>query len=71
MKDMTTHVIAWQKSSFSNEVGSCVKLVAADGTLRLRESDDPHVTAATTPPRLRAPLRGVTAGAFDRLGADA
>ena len=32
----------WQKSSFSGEAANCVNVAAVpDGTLRLRESDDP------------------------------
>ncbi|MDQ1036587.1 hypothetical protein QFZ75_003003 [Streptomyces sp. V3I8] len=32
----------WQKSSFSSEASNCLELATApDGTLRLRESDDP------------------------------
>jgi hypothetical protein len=32
----------WQKSSFSGEAANCVNVAAMpDGTLRLRESDDP------------------------------
>ncbi|MFJ4898622.1 DUF397 domain-containing protein [Streptomyces sp. NPDC088727] len=36
--------LIWQKSSFSGEAANCVDVaVAPDGTLRLRESDDPDV----------------------------
>ncbi|MDH6624053.1 hypothetical protein M2271_001850 [Streptomyces sp. LBL] len=36
------HAYTWQKSSYSTEGANCLNLAAApDGTLRLRESDDP------------------------------
>jgi hypothetical protein len=35
----------WQKSSHSSEGNNCIELAAApDGTIHLRESDDPAVT---------------------------
>lgn len=41
--------LVWQKSSFSGEAANCVNVAAAhDGTLRLRESDDPFVILAAT-----------------------
>ncbi|MFB7557830.1 DUF397 domain-containing protein [Streptomyces brevispora] len=41
--------LVWQKSSFSGEAANCVNVAAApDGTLRLRESDDPDVILAAT-----------------------
>ncbi|WP_338896994.1 DUF397 domain-containing protein [Streptomyces sp. TG1A-60] len=46
----------WQKSSFSaGPEGECLYLATApDGTLRLRESDEPHVILATAPEGLAA-----------------
>ncbi|MEU9320678.1 DUF397 domain-containing protein [Streptomyces sp. NPDC048295] len=43
------HAYNWQKSSYSNEGANCVNVAAApDGTLRLRESDDPDVILVAT-----------------------
>lgn len=40
--------LSWQKSSYSSEASSCVYVaVAPDTTLRLRESDEPHVVLHT------------------------
>lgn len=40
----------WQKSSYSSEGNNCVELATApDGTIRLRESDEP-TTALTLRP---------------------
>jgi hypothetical protein len=37
----------WQKSSFSAEAANCIYVATApDGTLRLRESDEPDVMLA-------------------------
>lgn len=61
--------LIWQKSTFSEDGANCVELAAApDGTVRLRESDDPEVVVTTTPEKLRAFIRGVKAGEFDHLG---
>ncbi|WP_200307845.1 DUF397 domain-containing protein [Streptomyces adelaidensis] len=51
----------WQKSSFSGgPESSCLYIAPApDGTLRLRESDEPHVILATAPDGLAALLRHV------------
>ncbi|MET9561264.1 MULTISPECIES: DUF397 domain-containing protein [Streptomyces] len=39
--------LRWQKSSFSSEASNCLELATApDGTLLLRESDDPATTIA-------------------------
>ncbi|GCD34606.1 hypothetical protein OEIGOIKO_02345 [Streptomyces chrestomyceticus JCM 4735] len=41
--------LVWQKSSYSNAGANCVNIVAVpDGTVRLRESDDPQVTLSTS-----------------------
>ncbi|MFE9490075.1 DUF397 domain-containing protein [Streptomyces sp. NPDC006641] len=43
------HAYNWQKSSYSNEGANCINVAAApDGTLRLRESDDPDVILVAT-----------------------
>lgn len=58
----------WQKSTFSGEANGCVYLAAADdGTIKLRESDDPGVIVTTTPEKLRAFILGVKAGEFDHF----
>ncbi|WP_405880784.1 DUF397 domain-containing protein [Streptomyces sp. NBC_01136] len=50
--------LAWQKSSFSEDQANCVFVATApDGTIRLRESDEPGTVLATTPDRLAALLR--------------
>ncbi|WP_405949548.1 DUF397 domain-containing protein [Streptomyces prunicolor] len=51
--------LAWQKSTFSGgPEGECVYVAPApDGTIRLRESDTPHVTLTTAPEGLAALLR--------------
>ncbi len=41
--------LTWQKSSYSNAAVNCVNIaVAPDGTVCLRESDDPGVILSTT-----------------------
>ncbi|MET7891859.1 DUF397 domain-containing protein [Streptomyces mirabilis] len=49
----------WQKSSFSGGPESnCLYLATApDGTIRLRESDEPRTVLATTPEGLAALLQ--------------
>jgi hypothetical protein len=49
----------WQKSSFSGgPEGNCLNVAAApDGTLRLRESDEPRKVIATAPEGLAALLK--------------
>jgi hypothetical protein len=60
VKDITMRAIDWQKSSFSNEEGSCVELATVDvDTLAIRESDYPDAVLTTTAPRLRALLHHV------------
>ncbi|MGW3936865.1 DUF397 domain-containing protein [Streptomyces phaeochromogenes] len=47
----------WQKSSFSSEASNCVELATApDGTIRLRESDDPTTTLTLRPSGLHSLL---------------
>ncbi|MFE0132027.1 DUF397 domain-containing protein [Streptomyces sp. NPDC059037] len=53
---MTDH--EWQKSSFSPDASNCVYVATSpDGTIRLRESDDPDIIMTTTPDRLRTLIR--------------
>jgi hypothetical protein len=57
----------WQKSSYSNEGADCLNVAtAADGTVRIRESDAPGVILTVTPAALRSLLLAVKAGEFDR-----
>ncbi|MBH1934083.1 DUF397 domain-containing protein [Streptomyces sp. AV19] len=49
-------VYVWQKSSFSGQAVNCLHIAgAADGTLRLRESDWPKAVLRST----RATMRGL------------
>ncbi|SOB85325.1 DUF397 domain-containing protein [Streptomyces sp. 1331.2] len=58
----------WQKSSYSADAANCIYLAAAaDGTIRIRESDDPGTILTTAPDRLRILIFGVKAGEFDHL----
>ncbi len=58
----------WQKSSYSGDGSNCLNISATpDGTIRLRESDDPDVIVTTTPEKLRAFILGVKDGEFDHL----
>jgi hypothetical protein len=58
--------LSWQKSSHSSEGSNCIELAAApDGTVHLRESDDPGVVVTTERAKLRAFILGVKAGEFD------
>ena len=51
------HEPAWQKSSFSEDQANCIYLTTApDGTIRLRESDDPRTLLTTAPESLAALL---------------
>jgi putative sterol carrier protein len=60
----------WQKSSYSPNAGNCVYVAAADdGTVKIRESDDPEVIVTTTPEKLKAFILGVKAGEFDHFTA--
>ncbi|MBT2529308.1 DUF397 domain-containing protein [Streptomyces sp. ISL-99] len=51
----------WQKSSFSGgPEGNCVYIASApDGTIHLRESDEPEVVLRTSPDRLAALIGGL------------
>ncbi|MFF4156066.1 DUF397 domain-containing protein [Streptomyces sp. NPDC001678] len=51
---------AWQASSYSHEGANCLTVAdEGNGTLRLRESDDPDTVLAVTPASLRALLGAV------------
>ncbi|MFG2846798.1 DUF397 domain-containing protein [Kitasatospora sp. NPDC048296] len=61
-------VQSWQKSSFSGDTANCIYLaVAPDGSVKIRESDDPDTIITTTPDRFRAFLHGAKVGEFDHL----
>ncbi|MER5539697.1 DUF397 domain-containing protein [Streptomyces mirabilis] len=52
--------LTWQKSSFSEDQANCVFVaVAPDGTIRLRESDEPGTVLTTTPDQLAALLQHI------------
>ncbi len=52
--------LRWQKSSFSEDQANCLYLATApDGTIRLRESDEPEVVLRTSPDRLAALIGGL------------
>jgi hypothetical protein len=61
--------INWQKSSFSGADNNqaCIELAPVDGSIRMRESDDPHVIVTTSAEKLRAFILGVKAGEYDHL----
>ncbi|MFI7322331.1 DUF397 domain-containing protein [Streptomyces venezuelae] len=52
--------LGWQKSTYSQEASSCVTIATApDGTIRLRESDDPDVILRASRAQLGALIRAV------------
>ncbi|WP_306335323.1 DUF397 domain-containing protein [Streptomyces sp. KL118A] len=57
--------LVWQKSTYSSEASSCVNIATApDGTIRLRESDDPDVTLRATRTQLSTLISAVKRRAF-------
>ncbi|MEU9315260.1 DUF397 domain-containing protein [Streptomyces sp. NPDC048295] len=64
-----TDAINWQKSSFSGagDNQSCIELAPVDGSIKMRESDDPDIVVTTSVAKLRAFVLGVKAGEFDHL----
>ncbi|MET9661702.1 DUF397 domain-containing protein [Streptomyces sp. NPDC006510] len=64
-----TDAISWQKSSFSGADNnqSCIELAPVDGSIKMRESDEPDVIVTTSVAKLRAFVLGVKAGEFDHL----
>ncbi|MEV7441027.1 DUF397 domain-containing protein [Streptomyces sp. NPDC091204] len=65
---MSASPINWKKSSFSGGEGeNCLELGAADGMIKMRESDDPDVVITTSRDKLAAFLAGAKAGEFDYL----
>ncbi|MDT3395554.1 DUF397 domain-containing protein [Streptomyces sp. B1866] len=60
--------LSWQKSSYCQESASCVYVAAVeDGTVKLRESDDPDVVLTASRTALRAFIRAAKAGKFDSV----
>ncbi|KNE82252.1 MULTISPECIES: DUF397 domain-containing protein [Streptomyces] len=58
----------WQKSSHSGEGANCLYIAAVpDGTVRIKESDDPRITIGVSQDAFRALIRGVKAGEWDDL----
>jgi hypothetical protein len=57
----------WQKSSFSGgtDGNNCVELAAFNGTVRVRESDDPDVVITTSTQQLAAFICALKMGEFD------
>ncbi|WTP22686.1 DUF397 domain-containing protein [Streptomyces sp. NBC_00203] len=52
--------IHWQKSTYSGDSSNCVYMAAApDGTIRLRESEEPNAVLTTTPGRMRELIRSL------------
>ncbi|MFD7707470.1 DUF397 domain-containing protein [Streptomyces sp. NPDC059785] len=59
--------LLWQKSSYSQEASACVNIATApDGTLRLRESDEPEVLLATSRAALGGLISAVKGGSVRR-----
>ncbi len=57
MKGPEVPTLHWQKSSYSSEGNNCIELAATpDGTIRLRESDDPTVALSLDAPALNSLL---------------
>ncbi|WSQ10686.1 DUF397 domain-containing protein [Streptomyces sp. NBC_01231] len=56
--------LTWQKSSFSGgPQGECLYVASApDGTIRLRESDTPHVILTAAPAGLAALIQNLRIG---------
>ncbi|MGA5445728.1 DUF397 domain-containing protein [Streptomyces umbrinus] len=53
MKGPEVPTLHWQKSSYSSEGNNCVELATTpDGTIHLRESDDPTTTLTLHSPGL-------------------
>jgi hypothetical protein len=53
----------WQKSSYSSEGNNCLELATApDGTIHLRESEEPTISLALQGPGLDSLLRAARRG---------
>jgi hypothetical protein len=59
--------IPWQKSTYSGDGSNCVYVAAApDGTIRLRESDEPDAILVTTRARLHELICSLKTGSSMR-----
>ncbi|MEU3753344.1 DUF397 domain-containing protein [Streptomyces olivoreticuli] len=59
----------WQKSSYCSEGNACLNIAAAsDGTLRLRESDNPGSMLAPAPAMLGSLISTLKGNRFSREG---
>jgi hypothetical protein len=59
-------LLAWRKSSFSNNDGNfaCLELATTPHALLLRESDEPETVLTTRPARVAALLFAIKAGGW-------
>lgn len=58
----------WRRSSFCGGGGNnCIEVASEGGDIAIRESSEPDAALTTDRPTLRAFLRGVKRGHFDRL----
>ncbi|MFF4352219.1 DUF397 domain-containing protein [Streptomyces sp. NPDC001530] len=65
MTTFSTHVIRWQKSSFSGVDGEdCVELAHHGGRTLIRESDSPGDVLAVLPHSLAFLIRGAKTHSF-------
>jgi Domain of unknown function (DUF397) len=59
--------LSWIKARASVGNNACVELAEHDGMIVLRNSRDPDILLTFTRDEMRAFVRGVAAGEFDRL----
>jgi hypothetical protein len=60
--------VSWRKASYSGQNGHCVEAAAADGTVYVRDSKDPHgPVLGFTREEWYAFLDGAKKGEFDSL----
>ncbi|CAM5442350.1 MULTISPECIES: DUF397 domain-containing protein [Streptomyces] len=60
--------INWQKSSFSGGGGeNCIEVATHEGSIVMRESDDPSSTITTSRAKMAAFIAGMKNGEFDHL----
>ncbi|MET9292535.1 DUF397 domain-containing protein [Streptomyces sp. NPDC003077] len=57
----------WQKSSFSSDRDDCLELGRLNGTIAVRESDDPEAVITTSTEKMRAFLSSIKTDKFDHL----
>ncbi|MFI8926367.1 DUF397 domain-containing protein [Streptomyces sp. NPDC053474] len=62
-------MLNWQKSSYSSEASSCVYVAAGpNGTVLLRESDDPQTILTTHPAPLATLISALKTGTAPTRG---